>query len=344
MSTLKTKLPASLTCICLILSTLLTNKAQATSNTSTNTNININTNTDTNTNTNKTNSIYQNAKTQLPPDFYALYRIVDRLSRANEYDSRPWQVVRAGKFDTQAFAKNANLISIYNGVLEQLGGDASALACMISHEMAHHKQRHQVITNVEKAQIIAQVREEAIAQVLNRKRKTSPVAIIGDFVVRRVIGGTIGTVVNGVLDNRNSRRFRKQQKRVNAIVEKKTVELEKNILKQSRKDEFEADKIAYLASVKAGFDKQGCLRAMSVLDRTKGVKFNENHPTIKERIAALKVVMEKSKNESLIAEGKDNLFQTQPLTYNLSANQTSLRVNSRHGASIGDDIDKMFGS
>ena len=344
MSALKTKLPATLTCLCLILSTSLVNQARATSkvnriNHSTNDSVNnINNKTD------NTNSIYQKAKTQLPPDFYALYRIVDRLSRANEYDSRPWQIVRSAKFDTQAFAKNANLIPIYNGVLEQLGGDASALACMISHEMAHHKQRHQVITNIDKSGIIAQIREEAIAQVLNRKRKTSPVAIIGDFVVRRVIGGTIGTVVNGVLDNRNSRRFRKQQKRVNSIVEKKTVELEKNILKQSRKDEFEADKIAYLASIKAGFDKQGCLRAMSVLDRTKGVKFDENHPTIKERIAALKAVMKKSKNETLIAEGKDNLFQTQPLTYNLSANQTSLRVNSRHGASIGDDIDRMFGS
>lgn len=330
MSALTTKLSTTLTCLCLVLSTFPANKVKATSNT--------------NINTSKTNSIYQAAKTQLPPDFYALYRIVDRLSRANEYDSRPWQIVRTAKYDTQAFAKNANLIPIYNGVLEQLGGDASALACMISHEMAHHKQRHQVITNVEKAEIIAQVREEAIAQVLNRKRKTSPVAIIGDFVVRRVIGGTIGTVVNGVLNNRSSRKFRKQQKRINSIVEKKTAELEKNILKQSRKDEFEADKIAYTASVKAGFDKQGCLRAMSVLNRTKGVKFDENHPTIKERIAAIKSVMKKSKNESLIEEGKDNLFQTQPLTYNLSANQTSLRVNSRHGASIGDDIDKMFGS
>ena len=340
MSALNTKLPATLTCLCLIILTSITNKAQATSNANT---INHSTN-NINNNTNNTNPIYQKAKTQLPPDFYALYRIVDRLSRANEYDGRPWQIVRVAKFDTQAFAKNANLIPIYNGVLEQLGGDASALACMISHEMAHHKQRHQVITNVEKSGIITQIREEAIAQVLNRKRKTSPVAIIGDFVVRRVIGGTIGTVVNGVLDNRNNRKFRKQQKRVNAIVEKKTVELEKNILKQSREDEFEADKIAYLASVKAGFDKQGCLRAMSVLNITKGIKFEENHPTVKERIAALKVVMEKSKNESLIAEGKDNLFQTQPLTYNLSANQTSLRVNSRHGASIGDDIDRMFGS
>ncbi|WP_414624947.1 M48 family metalloprotease [Calothrix sp. CCY 0018] len=322
MSILKTKLPAILTCLCLLFSTTFTTKAKATS---------------------EANSIYQNAKTQLPPDFYALYRIVDRLARANEYDTRPWQVVRVAKYDTQAFAKNANLIPIYNGAFEQLGGDASALACMISHEMAHHKQRHQVITNVEKAELIAQFREEAAEKVLNRSRKTSAVSAVGDFVVRRVIGGTIGTVVNGVLDNRNDRRFRKQQRRINEIVEKKTAELEENLEKQSREDEFEADKVAYLASVKAGFDKQGCLRAMSVLNRTAGVTFDRNHPTIKERIAALKAVMEYPA-ESLIEEGKEKLFQTQPLTYNLSPNQTSLRVNSRHGASVGDDIDRMFGS
>lgn len=323
MSILKTKLPATLTCLCLAFSTNFTIKAEASSG---------------------SNSIYQNAKTQLPPDFYALYRIVDRLARANEYDTRPWQVVRTAKYDTQAFGKNSNLIPIYNGALEQLGGDASALACMISHEMAHHKQRHQVITNVEKAEFITQIREEAINKVLNRKRKTSPVAAVGDFVVRRVIGGTIGIVVGGVLDNRSNRRFRKQQRRINEIVEEKTAELEENIVKQNRKDEFEADKIAYLASVKAGFDKQGCLRAMSVLNRTTGVKFDQNHPTIEERVAALKAVMEKNKDENLVEEGKENLFQTQPLTYNLSPNQTSLRVNSRHGASVGDDIERMFGS
>ncbi len=317
------KLPAILTCLYLLFSTTSTFKVQAAS---------------------ETNSIYQNAKTQLPPDFYALYRIVDRLARANEYDTRPWQIVRIAKYDTQAFTKNANQISIYNGALEQLGGDASALACMISHEMAHHKQRHQVINNLEKAELIAQIREEATKKVLGKKKKTSPMAVVGDFVVRRVIRGTVGTVVGGVLNNRSNRRLIKQQRLINAIVEKKTAELSENIEKQSRKDEFEADKVAYLASVKAGFDKEGCLRAMLVLNRTPGVKFDDNHPTVEERIAAIKVVMKNFKSEILVQEGKDKLFQTQPLTYNLSVNQTSLRVNSRHGASIGDDIDRMFGS
>ncbi|MEA5594916.1 M48 family metalloprotease [Rivularia sp. UHCC 0363] len=320
MSILKTKLTATLTCLCLLFSTALTTKIAAAS---------------------ETNSIYQNAKTQLPPDFYALYRIVDRIARANEYDTRPWQIVRVAKYDTQAFTQNSNLIPIYNGVLEQLGGDTSALACIISHEMVHHKQRHQVVSNLEKVQLIAEIQQEAEKQVLSRE-KISPVTAVGDFVVRRVIGGAIGTVVGGVLDNQNNRRFRKAQKQINAIVEQKTAELEESITKQSRENEFEADKLAYLASVKAGFDREGCLRAMLILNRTPGVEFDENHPTVEERITAIKAVME-LQAENLVEEGQENLFKTEPLTYNLSANQTSLRVNSRHGASMGDNIDRMFG-
>ncbi|MBF2016837.1 MAG: M48 family metalloprotease [Rivularia sp. T60_A2020_040] len=320
MSILKKKLPAIITCVCLLLST--TTKTEAIS---------------------ENNSIYQNAKIQLPPDFYALYRIVDRISRANEYDTHPWQIVRVAKYDSQAFSENVNLIPIYSGVLEQLGGDASALACIISHEMAHHQQGHQVVSNVEKIELIAQIREDAEKQVLGGDRKMSPVSAVGDFVVRRVVGGAIGTVVGGVLNNRSNRRFRQAQQRINTIVEKKTTELEKQIEKQSREDEFVADKFAYLASVKAGFDGEGCLRAMLVLNRIPGIEFEQNHPTIEERIAAIKAIMTEFETESLVDLGQEKLLKTQPLTYNLSVNQTSLRVNSRHGASMGDDIDRMFG-
>lgn len=323
MSRLKTKFSVSLTCLCLLLfSTAVTTKVEAAT---------------------ETKSVFQKARRQLPPDFYALYRIVDRIARANEYDTRPWQIVRVGQYDTQGFGKNPNTIAIFNGILEELASDASALACMISHQMAHHRQRHQVVNAIEKAELIAQIREEAEKEVLGRKRKTSTFAAVGDFVVRRMIGGTIGAVVGGVLDSKSYTRIRNTQRKIDAIVEKKTAQLAENIKQQSRKDEFEADKVAYLASVKAGFDKEGCLRAMSILSRTPGVKFDDNHPTVNERITAIKAVMKKFQNQSLVEEGKQKLFQTQPLTYNFSANQTNLLINSRHGTSVGDDIDRMFG-
>ena len=292
----------------------------------------------------KINPTYQKAKTQLPPDFYALYRIVDRIARANSYDKSPWQIRRVTKYNPQAFASNGNSITLYNGILSNLGSDGSALACIISHEMAHHQQRHQVITEAEKAKLITQFQQEAIQSVLGTRKKTSPITTVGNFVLRNVIGGTIGNVVGGVLGNRNNRRLRKAQQRVNRIVAKRTEELEKQIAKQSQENEIEADKIAYLATTRAGFDPQGCVRAISVLERTPGVKFDEEiHPTIQERKKAIASVMKKYSTEDLLAEGKTNLSQTQPLTYNFSENQTSLRVNSRYGASLGDDIDKMFG-
>ncbi len=38
-----------------------------------------------------------------------------------------------------------------------------------------------------------------------------------------------------------------------------------------------------------------------------------------------------------------DLSATQPLTYDLSKNGESLKINSRHGASVADDIDAKFG-
>ncbi|MDJ0727851.1 MAG: hypothetical protein QNJ38_22345 [Prochloraceae cyanobacterium] len=38
----------------------------------------------------RTNSIYQKAKQELPGDWYALYRIIDRIARANNLDDKNW--------------------------------------------------------------------------------------------------------------------------------------------------------------------------------------------------------------------------------------------------------------
>lgn len=42
-------------------------------------------------NTEQPKSIYEQAKQELPHDLYALYRIVDRIARANGLDEKPWR-------------------------------------------------------------------------------------------------------------------------------------------------------------------------------------------------------------------------------------------------------------
>jgi beta-barrel assembly-enhancing protease len=101
-------------------------------------------------------STFDRAQKELPADLYTLYRIIDRIARGNNYDGRPWKVVIVSNYNPNAFASENNSIAIYNGFLEQLGGDASALACAVSREMTHHINRHTVISEVQKAEAISE--------------------------------------------------------------------------------------------------------------------------------------------------------------------------------------------
>lgn len=296
--------------------------------------------------TGKGHVIYQRAKKELPKDFYALYRIVDRVARANGYESTPWRIVVIPKYDINAFATDVNLVAIYDGILDQLGGDSSALACVVSHEMGHHMKRHAAVSQVKKKELLAQIQEETQQEVLGEKKAATQEATaeaVGGEVGRRAIGGTLGNVVGNILGGESRRRHRKSERRIKEIIEQKTQELEQRIAKESRNNEFEADEVGYLASVRAGFEPEGCLRVMEVLGRTPGAELDTDHPAVPKRIEAIKALMIKYPPKTLVAEGKAKLSATQPLSYDLSRDKVSLRVNSVRGGSAGSDIDKMFG-
>jgi hypothetical protein len=46
-----------------------------------------------------TDPMYQAAKAELPEDYYLIYRIVERLARANGLDDLPWRVYIAPEYD-----------------------------------------------------------------------------------------------------------------------------------------------------------------------------------------------------------------------------------------------------
>lgn len=92
-------------------------------------------------------SIYEQAAAELPENYYILYRIVERMARMNHLDELPWRVgislVNEESRDCiNAFASQANLIYLCKGTLDRVAGDASALACVVGHEMAHHQLQH----------------------------------------------------------------------------------------------------------------------------------------------------------------------------------------------------------
>ena len=292
--------------------------------------------------TQPTRSLYDRAKAELPEDIYLLYRIVERIARANGIDERPWRIGTVSAYDINAFATQVNLVAVYDGLLDQLAGDSSAIACIVGHEMGHNDKRHIALGQAQKEQLIAKARAEAEAEV-NREISDAKT----DSTATGVLGGLLGSLGGipglggGILRNESQNRLNRAEQRIQEIARKKQAELESNLAATGQRQEFEADEAGYLFATRAGFEPQGCFRAMAVLARTPGAESDTTHPAVPKRIEALQRLMQKYPPASLATEGKAKLTRTQPLTYDRSKDGSSLRVNSRFGGST--DIDQVLG-
>ncbi|MEB3161082.1 MAG: M48 family metallopeptidase [Synechocystis sp.] len=295
-------------------------------------------------------STYEKAKQELPEDFYVVYRILERIARANSLDKLPWRVVVIDEYNINAFATDQNLVAIFNGLLDQVEGDPSAIACVIAHEMAHHTQRHIAMGMEEKEAMIAKFTEEAQKEVLaeaENAQNEATGAAVGGAILQGIggifggWGGAAGSVAGGALAGSAQQRLVDAQSRIEQIVQEKQAALEAQAAENDRRQEFEADKYGYEYMAKAGFEAEGCLRLMDLMARIPGSHVESTHPATRKRIEQLQTLMRDNPPGPLAEAGKLNLNTSKPLTYSLSRDGQSLRVNSR-GGSTTDAIDKMF--
>lgn len=74
-----------------------------------------------------------------PVDFYKVYRVSERLIRANKLDYANWRIaIRKTMDDFNAYSSSTNLIIIHTALYDTFYNDEDALAFVIAHEMAHH--------------------------------------------------------------------------------------------------------------------------------------------------------------------------------------------------------------
>ncbi len=301
----------------------------------------------------RTNSIYQKAKQELPGDWYALYRIIDRIARANNLDDKNWRIRILSSYQINAFATEVNLIGLFNGILDQLAGDSAAIACVVAHEISHHTERHIALTPVQILEEKKRIQAEAVAQV-NEEIKSARGDMLGAkiggafvSILGGAIGGdagyTVGSLGGSAANTASSSRAAVAQKRVQEIIAQKEQEFALSILETTRRHEFEADEGALKLIATAGFDPQGCLRVMAILKNMPTAEFDTTHPSIPKRIDRLKSLIAENQTEYLVLRGKKELFESFPLTYNLSKDRLSLRINSSRGGDTGADIDRLFG-
>lgn len=198
---------------------------------------------------------------------------------------------------------------------------------------------------VERAEIERRLHAEAEAQAQAEAEDAQEDATgahvgggIMEFVGRQIGGalGDVATVAGGAISQGGDHRITRAEKRIEEIYKAELAQKEQEWAELSRSQEFEADAIGYQYMATAGFDPQGCFRVMDVLNSLPGTQFDGEHPATPARIEALRQMMSQQPAATLAAEGRTKLaVNPQPLTYDISRDNASLRINSRHGASGG---------
>lgn len=298
---------------------------------------------------------YSQARADLPEDYYLLYRLIERMSRANALDDRPWRVMAVPEYDINAFATNVNLLAFYDGLLDQIHGDPSALACVVGHEMAHHTEEHIALSAAQRELRLQELRQEAVDEVAAEEEDLSDDlqemaagewaagsagSLVDQIANTGGIGGALGGLISGQIRNSRQRRLKKAAERVEEIYAEKEETFLAEETERSHAHEFEADEIGYQFMVRAGFSPQGCITVMEALNRIPGSQTaGVTHPATPDRISALEAMSTTYPRAQLEAEGDANIASNPTaLTYDLSRDGSSLRINSRSGSQDIDDL------
>ncbi len=282
-------------------------------------------------------------------DYYAIYRMVERIARANELDEQPWRIRVSTQDVLNAYASDLNMLTFEGGILEQLSGDTAAIACVVGHEMAHHTKGHmpeRIEVEAQLAELQEQALEDARAEVESAGRTGN---IFGTVIgaVTQVVGGNVrsrsGRIATGVtsdiLQGLNEEQTNQAIERAEELYNERIAELDSEYSAMRRDNESEADAVGYEYIVSAGFEPAGCVRAMGALNRTATSRLpGITHPKPEDRVNALSALNTAATNQPLIASGEANLGRSpNPLEYGVGRDGGSLRVESRFGSRDIDD-------
>lgn len=275
------------------------------------------------------NPTYRKAKAELNPQYYTLYRVVEKISRANDLSSGSWRVKLTDEYKLQGFSDQTNLVRVPRNLLDQLAGDNDAIACMVSREISHHVRKHNVLGPLEKEAQMKKIQEEAAAQaVANEKSKRNWGFGLG------VLGGLTGINTGGIEGAVNSNTDNATAK----MIAEKQAELERKLRESDARIEQEADEDAFVFLARAGRDPKGCIRYLEVISRDRAAEPDPSNPRIPARLQSYREFINRESKDKYVREGQANLARTpKPLGYSSSDNGQTLRVNS----SRNDNIDKF---
>lgn len=276
------------------------------------------------------NELYTKAQFDLNKDFYQIYRIVERLSRANKLDEYSWRIVIPGDKNPQinAFAQQGNTILIKQGLMDVCSGRISVLAGVIGHEMAHEILRHNSRGTKDFENILKNIDEFKKSYAIKTE------TLVKDTTL---LGSAIGSMANYYVQEKNKEEIEE--------IKKKIEDLEQEYLSKSRKMEHDADMQGLIYTIKAGFVPEDVSKIENIFQELLGENNDvTTHPTHQNRIWEFNNALKTLDLKKLREEGRKNIAASKTLTYEKSSNvlssQKSIRINSKYASY--EDLNKPF--
>lgn len=284
---------------------------------------------------------YQKAEQDLSEELYQLYRITERLSRANKLDAYSWKIVIKEKedYDFNTYKDSINTIIIERNTLEIFYGDIHALAYIIAHQMAHQTQGN--IVNVSRIQQQLQQKIEVSLQ------EQENIEEVKDLTEKYIMNGMPNRdgLLAFFLGSMSNRKIKKTLATLQNKEHKLYKEISKdkmNFAKFVEEAEHVADKTAVYYMAQAGFSPHSAIERFRFIYRMPTAKLVKAIETpLESRLARLGAMLPALDTASLAEQGERHLGTSPLLSYKLQPKEQSLRVNSKF-ATTNKPFDSMF--
>jgi predicted Zn-dependent protease len=290
------------------------------------------------TNANLETELYKKAEIQLDRQLYREYRIAERIIRANKLDNYPWviEIPNSKDYVVNASTSQGNLIIIEGGTMNTFYDDVSALAFVTAHEIAHEILRHAYFKSRND-----QILDKNLQDEINSAKGDIPDLINKYIILTPIMGGYgASSVVKASWDQENQK------------LENKKTENEYDKLAFSRKCEYEADKLALIMIIRAGFLPQNSIRVFEFLKRMpSSIDDAASHPSDENRIVQIESLIKNLDTVQLKKEGSYNIKNSKPLTYERTfykekdtLRKKTIVINSKYATEeVNEPFRKMFG-
>lgn len=249
---------------------------------------------------------YQAIRKTLTPEQYHIYRIAERIIRANNIGDRNWRIgFDYDPKEVNAYATAGNLVILYSALYDSLYTNDDALAFIISHELSHLLLNHGQITvqnNYKMQQLqnsIAQKRYQAGQMAYNAGYYHNNTAAIISFGALALLNDVSATYEETQIDK---------------------------IYEQERQLEYAADNEAFNLMYRAGYSIDRAAEAFEFLALLPNIyTARSTHPPLRNRQQNLRI-NGATMTKSWSIDGKNNILTSGVLNCKKSMDSSTIII------------------